>query len=535
MNAQGRHYDAAYFNEAEAHWRRMVANAPDKLKQFQDCTVEGAGCVRIANYDRARFRAVFTKLAEDNGFVGKIGGPDALQAKLTAVLQSHVDNSKSDAAGEAKKQPNGNGAASANISGLITIRASDVKIQNIDFIWPGRLARGKHTMFAGEGGLGKSQMFIDITARITKGDFWPCSHDRAPVGHVIILSAEDTVADVLVPRLMSAGADLKRVTIIKSVRLDNGSERKFNLQNDLGALKNTIAEINARGDIKVALVWIDPVSSYMGTVDSHNNTALRSVLDPITDAADASSVAFASITHFNKSDSDKGIKAVHRVMGSAAFTNAPRAAFAVIKDPKDENRTLVLHLKTNIGSKQPGLAFRFGASMVGHDDSNREIWATHVLWEDKPIDDTADEVLAAAGLGKQSEPSAKDAAVEFLQQVLAKGPMDVKEIEASARAAGVLGASKPINQDKPLREAKKELCIEVVHDGHNSKWLWKLGKAPSAPPRRPLQERAPCPSEGALLPDECAKVQPSGEEYLGPPGDDPADFLGDIPDFLRRV
>jgi RecA-family ATPase len=254
-----------------------------------------------------------------------------------------------------------NGAA----GGLVTIRASDVKIQNIDFIWPGRLARGKHTMFAGEGGLGKSQMFIDITARITNGDFWPCGHDRAPVGHVVILSAEDTVADVLVPRLMAAGAKLERVTIIKSVKLDNGKgERKFSLQNDLGALKNTIAEINASGDIKVALVWIDPVSSYMGAVDSHNNTALRSVLDPITDAADASSVAFASITHFNKGGSDKGIKAVHRVMGSAAFTNAPRAAFAVIKDPDDEDRTLVLHLKTNIGSKQPGLAFRFADRKV---------------------------------------------------------------------------------------------------------------------------------------------------------------------------
>jgi hypothetical protein len=24
-------------------------------------------------------------------------------------------------------------------------------------------------------------------------------------------------------------------------------------------------------------------------------------------------------------------------------------------------------------------------------------------------------------------------------------------------------------------------------------------------------------------------------DYLGPPGDDPSDFLGDIPDFLRRA
>jgi hypothetical protein len=34
---------------------------------------------------------------------------------------------------------------------------SSLKIRNIDFVWLGRLARGKHTCIAGEGGLGKSR------------------------------------------------------------------------------------------------------------------------------------------------------------------------------------------------------------------------------------------------------------------------------------------------------------------------------------------------------------------------------------------
>ena len=65
----------------------------------------------------------------------------------------------------------------------------------------------------------------------------------------------------------------------------------------------------------VGLVWIDPVTSYMGKVDSHNNTALRGVLDPISEAAERTNSAFASVTHFNKGSADNGIKVVHRVMG----------------------------------------------------------------------------------------------------------------------------------------------------------------------------------------------------------------------------
>jgi putative DNA primase/helicase len=133
---------------------------------------------------------------------------------------------------------------------------------------------------------------------------------------------------------MAAGADRPRVHVVKAIKSEDGKgERRFSLQEDLDELEKRIAEI---GD--VGLVWIDPVTSYMGKVDSHNNTALRGILDPISEMAERTNVAFASVTHFTKGSADKGIKAMHRVMGGAAFTTAPRAAFAIIEDPDDSNR-----------------------------------------------------------------------------------------------------------------------------------------------------------------------------------------------------
>jgi AAA domain len=76
---------------------------------------------------------------------------------------------------------------------LITSRASEVAPQRIDWIWPGRIARGKHTTIAGDPGAGKSQVMISIIAAVTTGGELPCREGNAPLGSVIILAAEDGV------------------------------------------------------------------------------------------------------------------------------------------------------------------------------------------------------------------------------------------------------------------------------------------------------------------------------------------------------
>src|SRR5436305_1035317 len=62
------------------------------------------------------------------------------------------------------------------------IQLSDVKPEPVEWLWTSRIAAGKLTLFAGDPGLGKSQITIDIAARITTGSSWP-DDGQAPVGN----------------------------------------------------------------------------------------------------------------------------------------------------------------------------------------------------------------------------------------------------------------------------------------------------------------------------------------------------------------
>ena len=90
---------------------------------------------------------------------------------------------------------------------LLTRCAAEIEPEPIDWIWDGRIARGKLTVIGGDPEEGKSQIGVHIAARISTGGSWPNHEGRAPLGSVIILSAEDGAEDTLVPRLIAAGAD----------------------------------------------------------------------------------------------------------------------------------------------------------------------------------------------------------------------------------------------------------------------------------------------------------------------------------------
>ena len=138
---------------------------------------------------------------------------------------------------------------------------------------------------------------------ITTAGLWPCGEGRASVGNVIILN-EDDADDTIVPRLMAVGADRERVEIISAVTTRDGKGKTvFNLQADLDLLERKIDEV---GD--VTLVIIDPISSYMGDkIDSHKNSEVRSVLEPISEMAGRKRITFLPVTHFSKAKSCIGL------------------------------------------------------------------------------------------------------------------------------------------------------------------------------------------------------------------------------------
>ena len=338
---------------------------------------------------------------------------------------------------------------------LISRRAADIEPRCIDFLWPGRLARGKHTAFAGEPGDGKSQLSIYVAATISKGGEWPCGEGRAPVGNVIIFNAEDGADDTIVPRLIAAGADLERVHIVSAVLQEDGKGRRtFNMQADLALLEQRICEIG-----NVALVIIDPISSYMGKADSHKNSEVRGALEPASEMAERMRVAILSITHFSKAGSGTNAKALHRFIGSIAFVGAPRAAFAVIEDADNEGRMLVLHAKNNMAPKPQGLAYRLLQTIVCDN-----IVASYVAWDSAPVRMSADEALGATE--DRGSRDAREEAEAFLRERLANGPVPQKNVKADAEGAGLAWAT--------VRRAKDRLGIKPEKAGMDGGWLWKL-------------------------------------------------------------
>jgi hypothetical protein len=93
------------------------------------------------------------------------------------------------------------------------VRMADVTPERVSWLWPGRIPAGKLTVIDGDPGDGKSTLSLDLAARVSTGSPMPDGTRAAP-GNVLVLSAEDGVADTIRPRLDAAGADPERVIVL---------------------------------------------------------------------------------------------------------------------------------------------------------------------------------------------------------------------------------------------------------------------------------------------------------------------------------
>ena len=338
-------------------------------------------------------------------------------------------------------------------------RASDIQAKPINWLWPGRIARGKVSMLAGNPGLGKSQVTASMAATVTTGGAWPVDRSRCGRGNVVFLSAEDDAEDTIRPRLEAAGADLSRVFILDAVveafNAEGGEIRRtFNLKTDLTRLGKMLVEIGG-----AALIVIDPITAYLGETDSHKNAEIRALLAPLGELAAKYGAAVVCVSHLNKSS---GGEALMRVTGSLAFVAAARAAFIVAKDPENEARRLFLPMKNNIGNDQTGLAFAIQSAQVKSPAGLIE--TSRVAWEPDPVTVTADEAMTPQG--DPEERSALDDARHFLLGLLADGPVKAGQIKADADGAGF--------NWRTIQRAADRLNIERHKDGMKGGWTWKL-------------------------------------------------------------
>jgi hypothetical protein len=282
---------------------------------------------------------------------------------------------------------------------------------------------------------------------VTTGAVWP-DGGVAPVGNVVLLTAEDDLADTVRPRLDVMGADCQRVTALVAVETENGGTRAFDLRLSMPALVEAVAKTQA------SLVIIDPVTAFLGGTDSFKDSEVRGVLAPLTTLAQDTDAAILCIMHLNKNTQ---ARALYRGQGSIAFQGIARAAHIVAADKVDPDRRLLLPLKMNLGPRRRGLAYR--VESIRHPDG---FDVARIVWETDPVEVDVEDILT--GPGTDEERSAREEAEEFLQNLLKDGPLAQQVVKEEARKAGIAR--------RTLDRVKKSLGVRSVKRRYW--WDWML-------------------------------------------------------------
>jgi putative DNA primase/helicase len=361
--------------------------------------------------------------------------------ELNALAAKHIENSLPPEGEEAPRP-------------LLTCLAG-VAPTAVTWLWPRRIPLAMPCILFGDAGLGKTHVALDIMARVSLGCNWP-GGGRAPLGNVVVMSGEDDWATTIVPRLNKAGADLSRVYGFPAVEaFDERGRRTFRLTADAETLERELRSVDA------ILAVVDPLTCFLGDVDTHRTSDVRSALSTLADVAARTGAAILCILHPNKEERS-GTKALNRLSGSGAFGAAARSVMAVAADPQDEadERRLLLPVKLNVAAQPDGIGFRITSSDPDACDSA-------VTWDTAPVDTDADE---AFGRTRPDTPQMTKAKA-FLKRVLASGepyPATVAQEEASHEGINL----------KTLKRAKKLLHVQSRLQGFGADgvWTWQLGE-----------------------------------------------------------
>lgn len=344
------------------------------------------------------------------------------------------------------------------LAGPVLTRLSTVEPKPVNWRWSRRLPMGKMTLLVGDPGMGKSWLSLAIGAAVTTGDPLPGESKRFPPQDVLILTAEDGLADTVRPRMESLGADLERVDMLTAVRGGSGKEHYLSLADDLRYLEDAVAAG------RYGLVIIDPLSAYMGKgLDTHRVSAVRAVLTPLASLAERYDVSVLAIAHLTKSPRERTI---YRIQESVSIPGQSRVVHLVGMSPHDEQERVMACIKNNLSREPKAITYRIedrAGGLAGLD--GRFVWGGE------------SEVTADALVGperSQEERSSLDEAQDFLRQALADGPRSSTDVQEEATKAGI---SLPT-----LNRAKRPLKVhsarrQVTSDGkekQRAEWWWSL-------------------------------------------------------------
>ena len=252
------------------------------------------------------------------------------------------------------------------------MRLQNVAHRGVDWLWPRRVPIGKVTLLVGDPGLGKSLIALDIAARVSTGKPWPDEEQgsrsedqdrptssKTPLApsssllapkSVLLISAEDDLADTIRPRLEAAGADCSRILAIPSFlgsSCDGGVPREHELQRDLLRLRRLVESLP-----DCRLLIIDPISAYLAAARIRaSKSAACSCRSPCWPKSGSSRSSPRAIRESRLAPSSRA--------RSAALPSSPPPAplGSSAKTPPTPTGDSCCPMKCNLAARTPGLAY----------------------------------------------------------------------------------------------------------------------------------------------------------------------------------
>ena len=403
-------------------------------------------------------------------------------ASVIAGMLARSTNSTPMLASSAGPAPAARPSVGSHIYRAIARSFNAIVPEPLRFLWHPYILRGAITILQGEPGVGKSSLATDVGARVTTGATAPLSDAAMPTGDVLFISAEDSASSVMAHALKVAGANLDRAHLMTNVlSVREGVPRPLDLARHIEAIEEFCRER------RVILIVVDPVFDFLGSdVNVYSDHAMRQVLAPLRAFAQRLDLAVLLIRHLTKTGSGT---AVNRGAGSTAFGGVARSVLEV--EPSGDAFVLSSGKRNNT-RKPPRLRYRIVEIQVSADVAIGKVeWLATVQEQ-------------AAQL---APPTKREAAVAFLLQRLAGGPVPVATLEQEADALGI--------KWRTVEDAKKEAGVEANRVGHG--WSWSL----------PIQDRKAAAPLGepdvAVLSVPTLGPEPAAETALAAEVDDPSD------------
>lgn len=349
---------------------------------------------------------------------------------------------------------------------LVTRSAADYQMEELSWLWPQKIPKGKMILYTGKPDCGKTICTLDVVARASKGADWPDgSKNENGAIKVLLASSEDDPADTLVPRLVAAGANLENVEIVVGTYATHTTKegepgrkalKSLNLKRDARML---IDAIRAYPDIQ--LLVLDPIISYFGDADTNKDKDVRPIMDELKKTCEKSGLTIIGIIHSNKrSDVD----AVHKVSGAGSLAAAVRAVWGFSRDTEDRKLYHMAHVKGNLTKDKAGLDYRIEEAIVQVD--GKDTGHPKVVWGER-FEGDADDLLAAGREQKDKSDYKITIAKAYLRTAVTY-PIKAKELYERAEQAEGLTSNN-------LKKAKVKLQddgFHIVAKQHHDGWWW---------------------------------------------------------------